>query len=368
MPFDTLLIDTANGLLLAATLVEFVCLCRKYRTVTHSKLRGHCLFLMVLFLLLFIHVLTSLRIYDSGRAEVFSAFPIGTLFLASTVFAMLACAFFGRNHHRNLFIWFILLQYPLLMMTLNLFMRMSGKYVRLYSFQEIMAYSEVRKFIFYGRITWLIFVVFIFLFMAGMVVEAYCYYIRRCAAHYTAVPYGMRRSEIVTIFLFAVLLIPMMSSYFVPSLCFHAATNIIMAVMVVRMCQVFMRHLRYVELHSQEQERFHTIHQRLVSLLEREHDNPVYSSNSKIKAVAAAIGVDKDVFSDYLYKKLNTTYPAWMSEQKMQHCARQLVLTNRQVKELAISCGYSNITALNRAFKTRFGMTPSEYRLKNRSH
>jgi len=42
--------------------------------------------------------------------------------------------------------------------------------------------------------------------------------------------------------------------------------------------------------------------------------------------------------------------------------ARLLMLTNDSILDIALSCGYENLSYFNRSFKKRYKKTPSEYR------
>ena len=46
----------------------------------------------------------------------------------------------------------------------------------------------------------------------------------------------------------------------------------------------------------------------------------------------------------------------------MESAQNLLVSTNETVLEIAISCGYNNISLFNREFKKTYGATPMEYR------
>ena len=95
-------------------------------------------------------------------------------------------------------------------------------------------------------------------------------------------------------------------------------------------------------------------------------ENPFYTSNPTLEAISEALDVEKEELRDYIYSELGTTLSAWTSEKRILYISQQLLKTDRMVSELALSCGYSNPSALNRAFKQRFGVTPSEFRAKHK--
>jgi AraC-like DNA-binding protein len=47
---------------------------------------------------------------------------------------------------------------------------------------------------------------------------------------------------------------------------------------------------------------------------------------------------------------------------RLQQAAARLVAEDRSILTIALECGYGSIGPFNRAFRQRFGMTPTEYR------
>ena len=329
------------------------------------QLRRHSF--IAFYLLLGIHISTSFDIVSYTGIEVIATLPICTLYAAFTTFMMLSSAYFGRKYHRNFFIWFVLLQYPAILFLLHLFMRLNGRYTRIYTMNDVLFNNHGElHIIFMGRLAWLALTVVCFLFMICMLIDAYVYYLRHQAGLASEVKRKvMRRDEIVDIAIYAVLLIAMMTAFMIPSLVPHVITNVLMTAMVGRTYYVYSNFLHYSEHLSRKQATFLFISKQIDAMVERERNNPLYHSNSKLEDVADAMNVDREDFSDYLYQELHTTFSAWMSEKKIQHFTQQLVLTDRKICDLALACGYINVTSLNRAFKTTHGVTPSEYREQN---
>jgi AraC-like DNA-binding protein len=91
--------------------------------------------------------------------------------------------------------------------------------------------------------------------------------------------------------------------------------------------------------------------------------NPFFSGNPMLDDVAQALGVRSADVSEYV-ASLKTNLVAWISDQRLRHCAGELALSNRKINEIALSCGYNDLPTFTRAFKRQFGLAPSEYRKK----
>lgn len=320
------------------------------------------------YLLLGAHVCSSFDIVTDKGIEIIATFPICTLYVAFTTFMMLASAYFGRKYHKHVFTWFFLLQYPTIMFVLHLIMRSTGRYIRIYSMSGILSSRDGElRIIFIGRMVLLAVIAVCLIFMVLMLLDAYKYFHNQQRERIIDEKrITMRHNEILNIAIYTVLLIGMMSTYMIPSLVPHIISNILMSAMICRTYYVYNNFLRYSEIHSRRHDIFIHIGKQIEALSEQERNNPIFRSNSNLEDVAAALNVDRQDLSDYLYEELNTTFSAWMSDIKIMHFTKQLTQTDRKISELALACGYANVTSLNRAFKTNFGYAPSEYRERNK--
>lgn len=323
------------------------------------------------YILLAIHIGSSYDIITDQGAEVLATFPICTLCVAFTTFMMMASAYFGRKHHHSFSLWFVLMQYPAIMLVIHIITRLSGRYVRIHSMNDIFYDRQgATHVIFVGRLAFLAVVVVCFLFMIVLLVDAYEYYQRqqRVLKVLESVKRKvMRRDEILNIIIYAVLLIVMMITYLIPHIWPHIIINVLMTCMIGRTLYVYNNFLRYSKIQTRKDSVFAHITSRIMVLADQERSNPIYQSSPTLEEVADALKVDRQDFSDYIHEELDTNFSGWVSDQKMQHIVSQLIRTDRKISELAVVCGYNNATSLSRAFKAKYGKSPSEYREANKN-
>ena len=93
--------------------------------------------------------------------------------------------------------------------------------------------------------------------------------------------------------------------------------------------------------------------------------NPFFAGNPTLDDVAQALGVTNTDLSDYVLQQDKNNFMAWVCDQRLRYCAEQIATTNRKISEIAISTGYNDLPTFTRAFKRRFGISPSEYRKEN---
>jgi AraC-like DNA-binding protein len=310
------------------------------------------------------YILSTFDICSEQGVELFATEPISLLYVTFIMFAMLSAAYFGRNYHKRLLVWLFLLQYPLVLLVVHAVVVLSGNYVKIYSLSDALTGSGLMLAVFMARMVWMGIMLSGYMLMTGLVIDSYFHFRKNLPQYTTENVLSMRRAEIIDIALYLVLFMWMMINSFVSSLLPRILTNIFMTVMIMRTYVVYSNFMHY----SFELSKMHVLISKISDkLMEQSTDNPFYMSNPTLEGVAEALQVDKNEFRDYIYSELGTTLSAWTSEKRILYISQQLLKTDRMVSELAISCGYSNPSALNRAFKQRFGVTPSEFRTNHKS-
>ncbi len=73
-------------------------------------------------------------------------------------------------------------------------------------------------------------------------------------------------------------------------------------------------------------------------------------------------GYSQSTLSMYFKKYMGQTLVSYINDLKMNHACNQLVNTNFSLTEIARSSGFESYPHFSRLFKTRFGLTPLQYR------
>lgn len=303
-----------------------------------------------------------------GQIEMMPTMTICLDYCAFVAFAMQAAAYFGRKYYQNPYNWFFMLELPVGIILLNILVRLTGNYHTFYKPADVTmpAGGGSERLIFLTRIIMQVLIAMSYVFMLVLLLEAYMHN-RRTANERMSNLEGMQfKSEHVNILLYALLLVMTEASNFFNSVVFHIVCNVLMTVMVARSAVVFKRFADYAMMKANGLFTAAVIEDQLKRLLLVEKDNPLLESNATLDDVAHALKVDRDELSDYIYNQLGLSFSAWLSEKKLIFCAHMLATTDRMVSDIALSAGYTNAPAMNKAFKARFGTTPSQFRLTKR--
>lgn len=83
-----------------------------------------------------------------------------------------------------------------------------------------------------------------------------------------------------------------------------------------------------------------------------------------MEKTAESIGISTSSLSYYIYEFASKTFLSWQSECRMKYCKELLEDERKNISEIAYECGYSDLAAMSKAFKKRFGVAPTIYRRK----
>lgn len=84
-------------------------------------------------------------------------------------------------------------------------------------------------------------------------------------------------------------------------------------------------------------------------------------------AFADDVGVDIYTLSRLIKKQTGRTFKELLIDRRLRQADFLLVHTTLAVTEIAVAVGYENTSYFHRTFRTRFGMSPKEYRKQNES-
>ena len=86
-------------------------------------------------------------------------------------------------------------------------------------------------------------------------------------------------------------------------------------------------------------------------------------SNSEL---ASLCGISEVYFRRIFQKQFNTTPKQFLIDLRLNHAKELLSEGKLKISAIAEKCGFSNPYHFCRSFKTQFGITPTEYMVKNR--
>ena len=93
-----------------------------------------------------------------------------------------------------------------------------------------------------------------------------------------------------------------------------------------------------------------------------------FNSNCSLEELAKITGYDYTYLSRYFKNVTNISFNSYVNNFRLNHACYLLNNTNESIMNCALNSGYNSIRTFNRNFKETLGMTPEEFRLKNKAN
>lgn len=90
-----------------------------------------------------------------------------------------------------------------------------------------------------------------------------------------------------------------------------------------------------------------------------------YAEDISLEMIAESASVSKSVCLRCFHTVIGSTPVRYLVQYRIEKAAQCLVLTEKKAFEVAISCGFSDMSYFSKCFRAFNGCTPSEYRKKN---
>ena len=158
------------------------------------------------------------------------------------------------------------------------------------------------------------------------------------------------------------LLIMITIGQLVPSTIYHALLKICIIFTVIAITRFYVNlHKHIMILESNNYNKGNSIKEKIDKWLHQD-PFPLADTELTMEKTAASIGIQTVALSYYIYEFAGKTFLSWQSECRMIHCRELLKNDDKNISEIAYECGYSDLAAMSKAFKKRFGVAPTIYR------
>lgn len=91
-----------------------------------------------------------------------------------------------------------------------------------------------------------------------------------------------------------------------------------------------------------------------------------YQNNIKVEDIANWCNLNRSYLTKIFKKDKNISLQQFLIKYRMCKACEKLKLTSLSIKSISESVGYDNQLNFSRTFKNEFGISPSEYRIKNK--
>jgi len=96
------------------------------------------------------------------------------------------------------------------------------------------------------------------------------------------------------------------------------------------------------------------------------HIQSNFLSKIKISEVASIISMNDSAFSHYFKKRTQNSFTDFINEMRLNHAAQLILTQQKNIAEICFESGFNNLSNFNRMFKKWSGITPLQFRKKNK--
>ncbi len=93
--------------------------------------------------------------------------------------------------------------------------------------------------------------------------------------------------------------------------------------------------------------------------------NAHYCEKITLEEVASSVYMSSNYFSSYFRKFTNISFSDYVTRMRMNHARELLREDEKNVTEIAMACGFNNISNFYRLYKKHMGKTPGYEKSKN---
>ena len=97
-----------------------------------------------------------------------------------------------------------------------------------------------------------------------------------------------------------------------------------------------------------------------IAFIKNNYTNPI-----KVTDVAAYVGIDRTYLYTLFREETGMSPGDYLRNFRLTRAAELLSLSRYPVESIAYSCGYQDALVFSKAFKQKYGITPTQYRKKN---
>lgn len=93
-----------------------------------------------------------------------------------------------------------------------------------------------------------------------------------------------------------------------------------------------------------------------------------FARDLTLKEAAAYVGMNKSAFCRFMRRNTGKSFSEYLNDYRLEKAAEMLRSTDERIADIAYDVGFPNVTYFNRLFKSRFGYSPRELRIKYPLH
>ena len=358
---------------LLAILLEVVLSATVY--FKHRKEQGKSMSEHSKCLLFFMGISTLLMVYStiyywSGKVEVLNEYAMSIAYLYILVFSMFTNAGLGYKWYRVGYVWLIFGLPAVMAVCFRAYMENYQDFrVYYYEWADLIDSFSMKNIVLVGRF-FIFFILLGYLIVTKTVYHNYRLFLGELEKQGVNKPMWLRDFFLPSMgigFLFFLDSVLALRIYHL---------TFILVLIAVSCYHYYMYWKAKIQMEYQEKTSFtdHKVKEDFIQIKRISSDieewlgqQPFPLANDKLTLLKMAkqLNIKTSNLEYYLEHEVGLPFTNWVNQQKLEYCCRLLKSTRLPLGHISSLAGYHDLSAMSKAFKRRYGITPSAYRSEN---
>ncbi len=104
-----------------------------------------------------------------------------------------------------------------------------------------------------------------------------------------------------------------------------------------------------------------------LAYLMKRHADEMYQTDMSLSEFAMTYQKNEKYIGRLFKQEVGMSYSEYVQENRLSHAKQLIAEGDERIIDIALECGFNNISYFNRSFKKKYGHSPTDYRSKKRA-
>lgn len=104
-----------------------------------------------------------------------------------------------------------------------------------------------------------------------------------------------------------------------------------------------------------------------LAYLMKRHADEMYKTDMSLAEFAATYQKNEKYIGRLFKQEVGLSYAEYVQEVRLSNAKQMIAKSDDRIIDIALECGFNNISYFNRSFKKKYGYSPTDYRARKRS-
>lgn len=296
-----------------------------------------------------------------GNMEIMYSMSLISLYFVYEVFFFSSTAFNQTYYYNNKNYWIFFNSPPIIILIIHYVIKFTGHTHRYYSFQDFVdAFERTDVIAAYFRVFFIALLGIYKIMMLYLVFTSWRKRRQQLVKDPTYYYHSTRLGKILLCWFF--MLSILYAGQFVNAILYHIIAKLLLSSLIIYSMIGFQRFYNTTHRPDNDTQLSH-LHKHIDNWIKTD-PFPLANQGITIDHIADTLQIKREELSFYIYTVCGLTFNGWLSSHRLERCVQLLEESELNMSEIAYTTGYTHLAAMSKAFKSKYGCSPREYRKK----